>query len=134
MYDAVVQAFGREILRPDGTINRALLADKAFPDRIRALNAICSSGGGGGENCRLDEMERAHPGGVAVIEAALLIEAGAHKHFDKIIVVVCSFDEKVEHYAHRAAISLEAARYEVERRGAAQFSDERKAEYADCSA
>ena len=66
-----------------------------------------------------------------MLEAALLIEAGAAKDFDKVIVVTCSFEQKVEHYAHRAGVSLEAARREVERRSAAQLSDEQKAEHAD---
>ncbi len=131
VYDAVVQAFGEDIVRSDGFIDRAALANKAFPDRIGELNAIVHPAVVAAQNAWLSDMEKADPEGVAVVEAALLIEAGAHKHFDKIIVVTCTFEQKVEHYAHRAGISLEAARREVERRGAAQFSDEKKASYAD---
>ncbi len=77
------------------------------------------------------DVEKGDPHGVAVLEAALLIEAGAAKDFDKIIVATCPFEQKVERYAHRAGISVEAARREVERRGAAQFSDEEKSRHAD---
>ena len=66
-----------------------------------------------------------------MVEAALLIEGGAHKDFDKVIVVTCDFEHKVEHYAHRAGLSLSAAGAEVERRSAAQFSDEEKIRHAD---
>ena len=83
------------------------------------------------QNRWLAERDAEDPCGIAVLEAALLIEAGAAEHFDRVIVVTCSLEQKVEHYAHRAGISLEAARREVERRSAAQFSDEQKAAHAD---
>ena len=131
VYDAVVRAFGDDIVRSDGLINRAALANKAFPDRISELNAIVHPAVIEAQNRWLAEREAEDPHGIAVLEAALLIEAGAAKDFDKVIVVTCSFEQKVEHYAHRAGISLEAARREVERRSAAQFSDEEKASHAD---
>ncbi len=131
VYDAVVQAFGEDILRSNGLIDRAALANKAFPDRIAELNAIVHPAVIEAQNRWLAEREAEDPQGIAVLEAALLIEAGAAKDFDKIIVVTCSFEQKVEHYAHRAGISLEAARREVERRSAAQLSDEQKAAQAD---
>ncbi len=127
VYDAVVQAFGEDIVRSDGFIDRAALANKAFPNRISELNAIVHPAVIAVQNAWLAEVEKSDPHGIAVLEAALLIEAGAAKDFDIIIVVTCPFEQKVERYAHRAGISLEAARHEVERRGAAQFSDEEKA-------
>jgi dephospho-CoA kinase len=131
VYDAVVRSFGQDIVRSDGFINRAALANKAFPDRTSELNAIVHPAVIEAQNRWLAEEEKSDPHGIAVLEAALLIEAGAAKDFDKIIVVTCSFEQKVEHYAHRAGLSVEAARREVERRSAAQFSDEEKAERAD---
>jgi dephospho-CoA kinase len=131
VYDAVVRAFGHDIVRSDGLINRAALANKAFPDRIAELNAIVHPAVIEAQNRWLAEQEAEDPQGIAVLEAALLIEAGAAKDFDKVIVVTCSFEQKVQHYAHRAGISLEAARREVERRSAAQLSDEQKAAHAD---
>ena len=131
VYDAVVQAFGEDIVRSDGFIDRSALANKAFPDRIGELNAIVHPAVIAAQNAWLAEVEMADPHGVAVLEAALLIEAGAAKDFDKIIVVTCPFEQKVERYAHRAGIPLEVARHEVERRGGAQFSDEEKSRHAD---
>ncbi len=131
VYDAVVRAFGVDVVRSDGLINRAALANKAFPDRISELNAIVHPAVIEAQNRWLAEREAEDPHGIAVLEAALLIEAGAAKDFDKIIVVTCSFEQKVEHYAHRAGVSVEAARIEVERRSAAQFTDEQKAAHAN---
>lgn len=130
-YDEVVRRFGREILNEDGTINRAKLANVVFPDRIGELNAIVHPEVVKRQNRWMAEVERQDRNAIAVVEAALLIEAGAHKDFDKVIVVTSDFQRKVEHFARRANIAPDAARFEVERRSAAQWSDEEKARHAD---
>ena len=132
VYDEVVHHFGREILNEDGTINRASLAKVAFPGRIGELNAIVHPAVIAAQNEWMAEVERKHPLGTAVVEAALIIEAGAAKDFDKIIVVTCDFEHRVERYAQRTGISLAAALSEVERRSAAQLPDEEKVRHADC--
>ena len=130
-YYAVVECFGREILNGDGTINRTRLANAAFPDRIGELNAIVHPAVIAAQNRWMEEMEGAGPHGIAVVEAALIIEAGAAKDFNKLIVVTCDLEQKVARYAQRGKISLEEARTEVLRRSAAQLSDEEKARRAD---
>jgi dephospho-CoA kinase len=129
-YDAVVRTFGRDILNPDGSINRGRLANAAFPHRIGELNAIVHPAVVEAQNRWMADVGRTDPNGIAVVEAALLVEAGATKDFDKLIVVTCNFEQKVERYAQRANISLEAAQAEVRRRSAAQLSDEEKARHA----
>lgn len=131
VYDQVVRCFGRDILNLDGTINRAALANVVFPNRIAELNAIVHPAVIRSQKEWMDEMERADPQAIAVVEAALIIEAGAEKDFDKLIVVTCDFERKVERYAIRAAVVLHAARAEVERRSVAQLSDDDKARHAD---
>ena len=131
IYDDVVRRFGREILNQDGTINRTKLANVVFPDRIDELNAVVHPEVVRRQNSWMSEVERQDPHGIAVVEAALLIEAGAHKDFDKVILVTCDVPRKVEHFARRANVSIDVARFEVERRSAAQFTDEEKASYAD---
>ena len=130
-YDAVVQRFGREILNQDGSINRARLANVVFPDRIDELNAIVHPGVIEAQSRWMEEVETVDPNGVAVVEAALLIEAGAAADFDKVIVITCDVEHKISHYAGRMNVSPEVARAEVERRSAAQFTDEQKAQQAD---
>ena len=130
-YDKVVRNFGREILDEDGTINRSKLADLVFPSRIGELNAIVHPEVVKRQNSWMGEVEQSDRHGIAVVEAALLIEAGADKDFGKVIVVTCDFEQKVERFARRANVPIEVARAEVERRSAAQFSDEEKARRAD---
>src|SRR5208337_494844 len=130
-YDEVVRRFGREILNEDGTINRTKLANVVFPDRIDELNAVVHPEVVKRQNSWMSEVERHDPHGIAVVEAALLIEAGAHKDFDKVMVVTCDVQGKVEHFARRANVPIETARFEVERRSAAQFTDKEKARHAD---
>ena len=130
-YEGVVRAFGREILNDDETVNRKKLAELAFPNRIRELNAIVHPAVVQAQNSWMAEIEREHPNGIAIVEAALLLEAGAKRHFDKVIVVTCDSACKVQRYASRTGLPVEAARAEVERRSAAQFSDAEKARLAD---
>jgi dephospho-CoA kinase len=130
-YGEIVRSFGREILNEDGTINRSKLADLVFPNRIHELNAIVHPEVVKRQNGWMSEVERSDPHGIAVVEAALLIEAGADQDFDKVIVVTCDFEQKVERFARRTSVPLPVARAEVERRSAAQFSDEEKARRAD---
>jgi len=131
VYHAVVERFGREILNGNGTIDRKRLANAAFPDRIAELNAIVHPAVIDAQVRWMAECERADPHGIAVIEAALILEAGAAKDFDKLIVVTCGLEQKVARYAQRAKISLEEAAAEVERRSNAQLSDAEKASHAD---
>ena len=130
-YDKVVRSFGREILNEDGAINRGKLANLVFPGRIDELNAIVHPEVVKRQNSWMAEVEQSDPHGIAVVEAALLIEAGADKDFDKVISVTCDFEQKVERFARRTNVPLQVARAEVERRSAAQFSDEEKAQRAD---
>ncbi|MFI5116171.1 MAG: dephospho-CoA kinase [Terriglobales bacterium] len=130
-YDKVVRSFGREILNEDGAVNRSKLANLVFPNRIKELNAIVHPEVVKRQNSWMSEVEQSDPHGIAVVEAALLIEAGTEKDFDKVIVVTCGFEQKVERFARRTNVPLEVARAEVERRSAAQFSDEEKARRAD---
>lgn len=131
VYREIVQSFGRDILNPDSTINRTRLANMVFPNRISELNAIVHPAVIASQNQWMAEVNRTDPKAIAVVEAALIIEAGAAADFDKLIVVTCNFEGKVERYAIRAGVSLDAARIEVQRRSAAQLSDDDKAKRAD---
>lgn len=131
VYRAVVERFGREILNCDGTINRTRLANAAFPGRIQELNAIVHPAVLEAQVRWMADCERNDPGGIAVIEAALILEAGAAKDFDKLIVVTCSLEQKIARYAQRAKLPLVEARAEVSRRSAAQLPDDEKVSRAD---
>lgn len=132
-YDEVVRRFGRDILQPSGEIDRTALAAKAFGTlpRIDELNRIIHPPVVARQNAWMAEIGREGPHAIAIVEAALIYEAGAAPHFDKIVVVTCRPEQKAERFAARHAMPLEAARLEVERRSRAQISDADKASRAD---
>ena len=65
------------------------------------------------------------------MEAALIIEAGAAKRFDSLIVVTCGGEQRIARFATRQKLGLDAARKEVERRMAAQLAEAEKIKTAD---
>jgi len=141
VYNEVVRHFGREILNPDGSVNRAKLAELAFgpatapaskrASRIEELNRIVHPVVIRGQDEWMEEMGRQDPRSVAIVEAALILEAGAAKHFDRLIVVTCGEEQRAVRFAARQKIDLETARKEVARRMAAQLPDEEKIKAAD---
>jgi dephospho-CoA kinase len=137
VYEEVVRQFGRSILNPDGSVNRPKLAEAAFsPDetgatRIGELNAIVHPAVIRHEDEWMEAEGRRDPHGIAVVEAALILEAGAADRFDRLIVVTCSEDQRVKRFAQRLKIDVEAARREVVRRMSAQLPDSVKIQRAD---
>jgi dephospho-CoA kinase len=138
VYDEVVRRFGNEILNSDRTINRAKLAEAAFgrPDRggvsrITELNQIVHPAVIRRQDEWMEEVGRRDAHAVAMVEAALIIEAGAAGHFDRLIVVTCSEEQRVQRFAQRLKLDPETARREVLRRMAAQLPDSAKIQKAD---
>jgi len=141
VYQEVVRHFGAAILDPDGTINRARLAELAFgsgpqsgsgkASRIEELNRIVHPAVIRKQEAWMEEIGRKFPHAVAIVEAALILEAGADKGFDRLIVVTCRPEQRFERWAARTKTEIETARREVERRMAAQFPDEVKIKAAD---
>ena len=132
VYDEVVKQFGREIVQPDGSLDRAKLADLAFAGgRIAELNGIVHPAVIERQEKWMEAVARNDPTGVAVVEAALILEARIGRRFDKLVVVTCQPLQKVERFAKRHNISMEAAKVEVARRQAAMMPDEEKVKSAD---
>jgi dephospho-CoA kinase len=137
VYEVVVRRFGREILNPDGSINRPRLAEAAFgtpggaAQRVKELNEIVHPAVIAEENERMEDIGRRDPNAIAIVEAALILEAGAADRFDRLIVVTCHPEQRIQRFALRLGISEDAARAEVARRMAAQIPDEEKIKAAD---
>jgi len=133
VYEKIVAAFGPGILDPDKTINRSKLAEAAFgqPPRVNELNAIVHPAVIAYENQWMEEIAARDPKSIAIVEAALILEANAAGRFDYLIVVTCREDQRIERVAKRLGISKEAAKAEVARRMAAQWPDEKKIQAAD---
>lgn len=139
VYNEVVRQFGREILNSDGTVNRSKLAELAFGPpgtdlrsaRVADLNRIVHPAVIRSQEEWMDAVSLQDPHGVAMVEAALLIEAGVAKRFDRLIVVTCNVEQRAERFARRQKVDLETARTEVARRMAAQLPDAEKIKAAD---
>src|SRR4029077_18626023 len=141
VYNEVVRHFGRGILNPDGSVNRAKLAEIAFTpaidaagdrtSRIDELNRIVHPVVIRNQDAWMQEMGRQDPHIVAIVEAALILEAGLHQRFDRLVVVTCNAEQRASRFALRQKIDIESARKEVERRMAAQLPDEEKIKAAD---
>jgi dephospho-CoA kinase len=138
VYNEVVRHFGGGILNPDLSVNHAKLAEAAFgsaasaaASRIQELNRIVHPAVIRSQDGWMEEIGRQDPHAVAIVEAALIIEAGAAKRFDRLIVVTCSDEQRIARFAARQKLDLDSARKEVERRMAAQLPEAEKAKAAD---
>jgi dephospho-CoA kinase len=137
VFDEVVRHFGPAILNPDGTINRSRLAEAAFsssegkPSRIQELNQIVHPHVIRKQEQWMENLAQSDPQGVAIVEAALILEAGAGNRFDRLIVVTCQPEQRVQRWAQRMKVDEETARREVTRRMAAQLPNEEKIKAAD---
>lgn len=128
VYQEVVKRFGAGVLQADGHIDRAKLAEAAFgAGRVKELNLIVHPPVIARQEQWMAEVGRKDAHAIAVVEAALILEAGVGRRFDKLVVVTCKPEQKAARYAARHKISEEAARAEVARRSAAQIADAEKA-------
>jgi len=96
-YDAVVREFGREILT-GGAPSTANISARWCSLARAAGPAQCAgaSGSGAARGGLIAEFARARSAGIAVVEAAILIETGSYKRFDRIILVWCAVEQQVE--------------------------------------
>jgi len=125
----IVKAFGKEMLREDGTLDRQRLGALVFEntDKRALLNSILHPHIIARQDEIIREWERIDPLGIAVIDAALMIESGGYKRFDKLIVVYCDPEVQLERLMLRDELSPE----EAEKRVNAQMSQLEKQKYAD---
>lgn len=132
VYQQILLHFGRDIVNEDGTINRQKLAAAAFSGgRVEELNRLVHPAVVAHQERWMQEEGAQYPGAVVIVEAALILEAGVQKRFDKLVVVTCRPEQRIGRFAVRQGISEDAARVEVARRQAAQHSDEEKIRAAD---
>ena len=109
-YNDVVREFGREILDAHGNVDRGKLGQIIFADAEKRarLNQILHP--------RILDVVRkwfaaqAHPGGpeLAVVEAALIIEAGYNKELDRVIVCWCPPEQQLQRLVERGLTAEQA--------------------------
>ncbi len=123
-YEAVVRAFGREILLPDGRIDRGKLGGIVFSDPAKRaiLEAATHPEIARGIASELYRLEsEGHK--AAIVEAALIHETGRRARFEAVIAVRCSREQQVRRLAERDGLS----EGEVLQRIAAQMDTNEKA-------
>ncbi|HEY6843008.1 MAG TPA: dephospho-CoA kinase [Thermoanaerobaculia bacterium] len=129
-YEALVHAYGRDILTSDGEIDRPKLASIAFVDDASAkkLNALIhplviaqEDGIINAEAQRFPDRDR-----IIIVEATLLLESGGKQRYDKIIVVDTEADLQIER-----AVKRGMNRDDAERRNARQMARDVRRKEAD---
>ena len=125
----IVQTFGNEVVAADGSLDRSKLGAIVFNNvaKRELLNAIVHPRVIEAQDQWLQAAEKDQPHGIAVVDAALMIESGGYKRFDKLIVVWC--DPAVQLYRLIRRNGLDEA--EAKKRIAAQMPQEEKKGYAD---
>jgi len=108
-YLPAVDLFGPEIVSPDATIDRKKLASIVFasPHLLEKLTALVHPAVFALEEKMLGALTAEYPRGIAVIEAAILIEAGRHTSFDRLILTACSVETQIARGMKRDLLTRE---------------------------
>jgi dephospho-CoA kinase len=127
-YQPTVEAFGREILAADASIDRKKLASIVFssPELLKRLNSFIHPAVFRLEAEMIERFAAEDPGGIAMIEAAILIETGRYAVFDRLILTACGTRTQIERGMRRDGLSRE----EVLARLSQQMPLEEKKAYA----
>ncbi len=127
--DRIAAGFGREYFNPDGTLNRGKLADLIFDDPVSRvkLETILHPLIADEIAARIRRYAEEDPEAIVVVDAALLVETGMYRDFDKLVVVYATEEARIERLMARDGI----ARSEAYRRIASQLPLEAKLNVAD---
>ncbi len=110
-YPRIVESFGTAILNADGTINRQVLGRMVFgsSDLRLQLNGITHPIIIRRTDEMMDALEREGRTQVCIVDAALMVESGSYRRFEKLIVVWCTEEQQIERQCARSGISREEA-------------------------
>lgn len=127
--EALVEVFGDGILTTDGTLDRKRLGALIFADQSKRerLNHTLHPFIIARQDEILNAWEVEDPDGIGIVDAALMIESGGYKRFDKLIVVHCRPEVQLERLMLRDKLS----RDEALRRINSQMPQEEKQKFAD---
>lgn len=125
----IIEQFGSNILLPNNELDRAKLGAIVFADegKRQLLNSIVHPLVIESQNDWLLQKEAENADGIAIIDAALMIESGGYRRFDKLIVVWCAAETQVSRLMTRNNLSRDEAILRI----SAQMPQEEKKRYAD---
>lgn len=111
-FQPVVKEFGRGILNAAGEIDRRSLASLVFgnPEALARLNRLVHPAVIRREEEMAREWAAREPKAIVVVEAAILIETGSYKRFDRLILVTCREEEQLRRAMRRDGASQDAVR------------------------
>jgi dephospho-CoA kinase len=126
---AVADAFGPSVVAADGSIDRRVLGELVFNDSSlrQKLNAIVHPAIRQRQDAFVEQAGAENPKAIAMIEAALMIEAGTSRNYDKLIVVTCPVEEQRRRLGERSKLTAE----QIESRIASQMPMSEKVKQAD---
>ena len=125
----IVSEFGDGILTAEGELDRPKMASIVFGDeKMRLLlNSIVHPLVFESQNAWLEAREDEEPDGIAIVDAALMIESGGYRRFEKLIVVWCEPDIQFERLIKRDGLSDAEARKRI----ASQMPQDEKKRFGD---
>jgi len=128
-WQSLVAHFGRSILNPDDSINRARLGAVIFADEAqrRFLNSVIHPLVLSKKREIVARLEKEGKIKIFVSEAALTLEAGYAGFFDKVIVTFCRPEAQLGRLMARDGLSREAALRKIQ----AQMPQDEKKKRAD---
>jgi dephospho-CoA kinase len=128
-YQEILDHFGEAVAGADGRIDRAKLGAIVFSDKSERekLNSIVHPKVFQSQARWFEEVRRKNPSAIAVVDAALMIETGSYRRFDKLIVVYCNSDLQLERLMKRSNLN----RADALARISAQMPSTEKIKYAD---
>ena len=136
-YEEIIKRFGQSIVNKNelGVIDRARLGAIAFGEgRNTELNEIIHPAVIKRQNEWMEEIGKKDPMSIAVVEAALILEAGVNGRFDRLVVVDSPVQERSRRFLQRATelgISEADASVRFESIRSAQLPDADKLKAAD---
>jgi dephospho-CoA kinase len=144
VYSEIVHHFGPEVVQPDGNLDRKKLAELAFRQgRLDELNRIVHPPVVAAQEKWAQEVFARDPDAVAMVESALVFEAGASgsvpdwkARFDRVILVTAPDDVKIQRFLDRIGAGKspeqrEALEEDARSRLAAQIPDQEKIPLSD---
>jgi dephospho-CoA kinase len=137
LYEEVVKRFGQSIVNKNdlGAIDRAKLGAIVFGEgRIEDLNQLIHPAVIRRQEEWMAEIGRKDPQSIAVVEAALIVEAGVNGRFDKLVVVKCHEAERQKRFVTRAienGMNEDVAIQRFQAVIAAQMPEDQKLKVAD---
>jgi dephospho-CoA kinase len=127
-YDGVVAAFGKEVLAPDGTVDRTKLGPIVFkePSKLTKLQEAVWPATKQRIGELIAETRRKGENKPIVVEAAILIEAKWQSVFDEVWLISASKESVIERVERERGLKPE----QTEARIRAQLPDEERRKHA----